>query len=395
MPAAGDSGVNSGDIAVAAPAADGGNPPQTWLLLGRLAGDNAQVLALGAALGWPAEVKRVRCGRRKGWLAPAPEPRTIDGNLRLDPPWPDLVIGIGGQGSRIGSWIKRQSGGRTRHVQLGRIDGPFRRFDLIVSTPQYWLPAARNLMSLTLPIVRRQPADLAAAAAAWAPRLRHLPRPWTVLLVGGPSPPVRFDLADAEALMARAEAVMAQRGGTLLVASGPRTPAAVLQGLAAWPLPGKTLFPFARGDATSYPALLALADAFIATSDSASMLADACWTGRPVEIFDLPVIPAARRGLARWNLLRRLRDRRRRRGLAGADADGLDRLYDAGIRRGWFDPGRDVPALVLRLREAGAAWQAMGGRATGGDPGLAGLLAAELDAVLARIRGLMAEAARR
>ncbi len=389
MPPAGDCGVIAGPGTVAAPAADRENAPQVWLLLGRLAGDNAQVRALGAALGWPTEEKRVRCGRRKRWFARAPEPRTIDGSLRLEPPWPDLVIGIGGQGSRIGAWIKRQSGGRTRHVQLGRIDGPYRRFDLIVSTPQYWLAAAGNLVSLTLPIVRRRPGELAAAAAALAPRLQQLPRPWTVLLVGGPSPPVRFELSDADALMARAEAVIAGRGGTLLVATGPRTPEAVVRRLAAAPPAAKALFPFARGEANFYPALLALADAFIVTSDSASMLADACWTGRPVEIFDLPAVLLPRHGWSRWNFLRRLRDRRRRRGLDGVEADRLDRFYDVGIRMGWFDPGRDVPALLRRLRERGVA---LAGGTTGGETGLAGLLAAELETVVGRIRRLMGAA---
>ncbi|MBK8157789.1 MAG: hypothetical protein IPK59_03005 [Rhodospirillaceae bacterium] len=34
--------------------------PRTWLILGERTGDNAQVLALGRALGWPCTVKQIR-----------------------------------------------------------------------------------------------------------------------------------------------------------------------------------------------------------------------------------------------------------------------------------------------------------------------------------------------
>jgi hypothetical protein len=103
----------------------------------------------------------------------------------------------------------------------------------------------------------------------------------------------------------------------------------------------------------------------------------------------LPAVLLPRHGWSRWNFLRRLRDRRRRRGLDGVEADRLDRFYDVGIRMGWFDPGRDVPALLRRLRERGVA---LAGGTTGGETGLAGLLAAELETVVGRIRRLMGAA---
>ena len=34
-------------------------PPRIWLLMGHRAGDNAQLLALVEALGWPYEIKRL------------------------------------------------------------------------------------------------------------------------------------------------------------------------------------------------------------------------------------------------------------------------------------------------------------------------------------------------
>ena len=37
----------------------------------------------------------------------------------LQPPWPDLVIGIGRRTVPVARWIQEQSGGRTNLVRLG------------------------------------------------------------------------------------------------------------------------------------------------------------------------------------------------------------------------------------------------------------------------------------
>jgi hypothetical protein len=66
--------------------------PRLWLLQGKTAGDNAQVLALGESLGagWPAEVKTVspalRLAAKRRWpQRPAPEIFAASG---MTPPWP-------------------------------------------------------------------------------------------------------------------------------------------------------------------------------------------------------------------------------------------------------------------------------------------------------------------
>ena len=65
-----------------------------WVLLGRKAGDNTQVLALAGALGWPVEEKRIRA---RAWelLPHLVLGKTLLGIDRaassaLEPPWPDL-----------------------------------------------------------------------------------------------------------------------------------------------------------------------------------------------------------------------------------------------------------------------------------------------------------------
>jgi len=72
-------------------------------------------------------------------------------------------------------------------VHLMHTQAPWEHFDLIITTPQYRLPERPNILHNTAPLTRVDPQRLAAAVADWAPRLAHLPRPFTALLVGGNS----------------------------------------------------------------------------------------------------------------------------------------------------------------------------------------------------------------
>src|SRR5690606_38221655 len=124
--------------------------PIVWVLLGRHPGDNAQLVGLADALGWGFEPKRivfnslsehllVRLGRtRLGMVREHSDP--------LTPPWPDLVLLAGYRSVSVARWIKRQSGGRTRLVTIGRPRAPLRVFDLVITTAQYGLPARENVL---------------------------------------------------------------------------------------------------------------------------------------------------------------------------------------------------------------------------------------------------------
>ena len=86
-------------------------------------------------------------------------------------------------------------------------------------------------------------------------------------------------------------------------------------------------------DENAYLAYLALADRFIVTADSASMLAEACSTGRPVELFD-------------WT------PRRQPKRLLRA-FPGSQRLEEALIYWGIIKPKRDFQALHRELMKRG------------------------------------------
>jgi mitochondrial fission protein ELM1 len=369
--------------------------PRLWLLQGKTAGDNAQVLALGESLGagWPAEVKTVspqlRQEAKRRWpQRPAPEIFAASG---MTPPWPDIVIACGGTNCVVAQWLKDMSGGRLVHVQLGRLGVKPKAIDLVLETPQYGVAPTANMISLTLPIVRRDPAREAAAVAAWEKQIEELPRPWLSVLVGGPATPIPFDAADGSRLLRRITELKRTLGGSLLIAYGPRTPNPVREvlelGLAGDP--AHRVFGWPPHEPNPYPALLALADRFLVTCDSASMIADACVSGKPVEIFML-TIPEYLTRFSSRGLGLSLDARRRRRHREGLAPDILDRFRDFLVTERLLFPYRDMRDLLHVLNKAAIVGSL---DAMADEPPVAGrgktLQEREIDGVKQRIIGLM------
>jgi len=322
--------------------------PTVWILLADRAGGNGQLISLAEALGWPYERKAMaynglnRCPNiLLGATLASVRPGAAD---QLQPPWPDLVIGASRRSVPVARWIRRQSGGRTKLVHLLHAMAPLDLFDLIVTTPQYRLPPRPNVLHLSAALNRIDGERLATAGAAWAPRVSGLPRPFTALFVGGNSATYRLDAATAARLGTEASAAVAAAGGTLLVSTSPRTPADAAEALIKAVACRSFVYRWKAGDPDNpYNAFLALADRFIVTADSASLLVEACLMGKPVEVFSWPM----RRGP-----VLRVKDWLWRK--YGTNADGaltatIDRLVDWGLLK----PPRDFAALHRELRARG------------------------------------------
>ncbi len=336
-------------------------PPRIWLLMGYKAGDNAQIQALAEALGWPFEIKHLGY-RRTELLTNVLLGRTLAGIVRrrsspLEPPWPDVVISAGRRNEPVARWIRRQAGGQVRLVHMGRPWADLAQFDLIVTTPQYELPERPNVLHNLLPLQRITAERLAAAATRWAPRLAHLPAPRIALLVGGNSGPYTLDRATATYLGQAASRLALQAGGSLLLTTSARTPRAAATALTtALTAPAYCFQWTSQSDENPYLGYLALADAFIVTGDSISMLTEACATCKPVYIFAPDqAVPGLEGGWQqRWERLRfdalihrlgvRLGLRQLRR-----DIDQIHRLLIASRRAVWlgqpFPPGPPPPPL--------------------------------------------------
>jgi hypothetical protein len=267
--------------------------PRVWALLGHRAGDNAQVMALAEALGWPFEAKHFAY-RKHGFvpsLLARPSLAGIDRRLssELTPPWPDLVISSGYRNEPICHWIRQQCQDKpVRLVHVGRPWSSLARFDLVVTTPQYRLPDLPNVLQNMTPMHRVTRERLDADAVAWAPRLAHLPRPYIAVVIGGRSGPFAFDHRAAERLAAEASRLARAQGGSLLVTTSSRTPAATVDALETHLNAPSVLYRWVRGAKDNpYFGFLGLADSIVVTGDSMSMLSEACATEKPVYMFDL------------------------------------------------------------------------------------------------------------
>ncbi len=303
-----------------------GEMPIVWVLEGLKVGDNAQARELAARLSASTEVKRLRYNwlcRLPNWLLGGRLHSVEHGRESLSAPWPDVVIGVGRRSVPVARWIRRQSGGRTRLVQMGRPRARLDIFDLVITTPQYGLPRAPNVVELTLPIVP-EPVVPVNELEFWCQEFSELPTPRIAVLVGGPSPPIRMLASDMSQLVRDAEALRQRLGGSLIVVGSPRTPKDVLdEGAKTLTAPFR-IFGWAAGRDNPYRAVLQIADYLVVTSDSVMMLAEAARTGKPVDVFRLPVHRKLRLPLHRWP-------------------------FNALVRRGYLATRRDVDALMSTL----------------------------------------------
>src|SRR5262245_2999217 len=280
-----------GEPAANAVAADG--TPRTWLVLGEKPGDNAQVGVLAEALGWPCETRVLRM--RPEWVFGKPRVRASLAHVdlarsdRLGPPWPDLVITIGRRLSSAALWIRRQSGGCTKLVLIGKPRRHLRRFDLVVAGAQYRLPQRSNVARIGLPFLPAVATASPVAIEAWRAPLAALRRPLLALLIGGPTQAVRFDAEVARDVAARAAHAAAEAAGSLFVCTSRRTTTPLVDALAATLPAGTPLYRWRADDPTNpYRVLLASADRFAVTSDSITMLVETAQLGRALAVVKLP-----------------------------------------------------------------------------------------------------------
>lgn len=272
----------------------GSGRPRVWLVVGEKPGDNAQIKNLATAVGWDYEEKKIVV--QPQWVVGKPKVRpTLDHIDRarsnsLEGPWPDLVITAGRRLSCVGLWIKRASAGKTRLVMIGRPRRLLDSVDLIVIAKHYVINPAPNVAIHELPLMHVDPRVLENARALWRSRIGELPSPVTALMVGGPTGGLRFDLDVARDLFEKTLASVEASGGSLYITTSRRTPPDVVAMLRDECPDFARLYvfdPSASPGQNPYHALLGLADRFIVTTDSASMMVEVARLGRPLSIFPL------------------------------------------------------------------------------------------------------------
>ncbi|MEE4360810.1 MAG: ELM1/GtrOC1 family putative glycosyltransferase [Pseudomonadales bacterium] len=272
---------------------------QLWLLIGPKAGDNAQLRALGAALaarfGWTVTEQPVAFhgGELLVTLLLRVSLLGLTSATRraLRGPWPELVLTAGRRNEPVARWIRRASGDRTRLVHVGRPWSHPRHFDLLISTPQYFLPEDRfpNVLTNPLPLVpqRQPPADLRAGPDD------DPDEPLIACFIGGDSGAQVLTAEGATRIADAALALARAQGARLGLSTSARTPevaeAAIADRLKDAPDVRLHLWHRAPLASNPYRAWLAVARGFVVTTDSMSMIAEAEATGRQLWLTPIPV----------------------------------------------------------------------------------------------------------
>ncbi len=318
-------------------------PTPIWVLMGKWHGDNQQLLAIAEALQLPFHAislsfsraskipAPIRGASRVGWRTDQP----------LAPPWPRIVLSAGGKSVTAARWIRRQSGGYTKLVNVNRPWAPLSWFDLVITTPQYALPVRPNVLSNLMPFLP-PPADPAPEKGLPA-AATSMPRPWTAVLIGGKTRPYEFSDAAASALAAKANQHVRDIGGSVWLLDSPRTPPNTLPILERSMEVPSHVVPWRGEGKRAYRALLASADCFIVTEDSASMTTEALLSDKPVSLFELPTRPNwSRRFASAWRIA-----------AERAPTSITARIYEAVVEFGMLTAVRDVRLLHRALGQAG------------------------------------------
>lgn len=249
--------------------------PPVWVLLGGRTGDNNQLLRLADELGLPFRALQLRYNPLH--LVP---PRILGTTLaslsnecarEICPPWPELVLGIGYRSVPVALAIRKFSSGTSKLVRLGNPRLHPANFDLVITTAQYSVVDASNVVRLPIGISTAPELEPTQEERKW---LLRLARPHRLLLIGGRS----FMWGLRPGAVARAAAKIVRKGGSLIAVPSPRSSRNVIAAVKA-----ATGAPVAD-DFPRYAVLLAEADEIYVTGDSVSMISDAIATAKPVGI---------------------------------------------------------------------------------------------------------------
>lgn len=349
----------------------GSNPPLVWLLEDHKPGHTTQSLGLVNALDWPYCRIKLEFGplaARPNFLrGPTLRGLTERSARQLCAPWPDLVVASGARAAPVAEWIRRESKGRTRTVLLGRKGAHLgNEFDLSVAPAYVGLYPDPRRIETTMPLTRVRQSELDLAAQRWLPVLGAAASPRIALLVGGDDSVHALDSEQARRMGGQVGMLARNAGGSVFVTTSRRTDTDAARALVD-ALGNVTVHSYHwsrahTSDENPYFGYLALADILIVSGESASMLAEATATGKPVLIYPLDkrgkdthrVKFLLGQGVSDWVMRRAFARPVNRRGLERPQA-GIELFCAKLAAGGWVRPHGDITKLHDALIERGVA----------------------------------------
>ncbi len=265
-----------------------------WVVSDGKAGMENQCLGLAEALGLHPVVKRIRL--RAPWRQLVPFLRyglqcsfSPLGDT-VAPPWPDLLIGTGRQSVAASLYVRRVSGkdgGKpTVTVQIQNPVLAPSHFDLVV-VPSHDNLSGPNVITTRGSMHRISKDKLEREGAVLSGRIRHLPSPYIGVLIGGNSKVYTLGPREMRAIADQLISLAKTEKGSLIITPSRRTGTETMNVLRSAFHEVPHFLWEGEGD-NPYFGILALADALLVTADSVNMVSEACSTGKPVHIIELP-----------------------------------------------------------------------------------------------------------
>lgn len=316
------------------------NQTTCWIVTDGKAGMENQCLGLAEALGLQPIVKRVKL--RAPWKQLSPFLRRglqFAHSKKGDPiemPWPDLLIATGRASIPASLHVRRLSlAGGERGTFTVQLQNPVidpSRFGLVV-VPRHDGLSAPNVMTTRGALHRVSSKMLAQAAQKFAPQIAHLPRPRIAVLIGGSNAVYQFTPREMAPLVRQLAELPKMIGGSLMVTPSRRTGEANMAILGEALKDSPAYIWNGQGD-NPYYGMLALADYIIVTCDSVNMVSEACTTGKPVYVIDLP---------GGSDKFRRFHQSMR--------DDGLAKTFAGKLEPYTYQPLNDVQLVADRIKE--------------------------------------------
>lgn len=265
-----------------------------WAISDGAAGNHRQVMALADALQLVPRVIDLRL--RQPWDALAPHLQLAarsgmqDRNhLPIAAPWPDIAIGCGRRSALLTRCLRAWSRHRCFSVQILDPRIAPAHFDAVVA-PRHDRLQGDNVIETLGALNPVDDAWLEQGRKRF-PAFSALPARRTAVLIGASSASVTLDDGWFAALLETLASEHVQTGGSFLVSTSRRTPAArsaqLRQQFARWP----GIFWGGPEDGENpYAGILGWADRIIVSPDSVNMVSEACATGKPVHAFTVATL---------------------------------------------------------------------------------------------------------
>jgi len=252
---------------------------KTWVLSEGIAGTENQCLGVAEALYAPFEIKRVQLRQPLKSMSPYLEiEQSWSFTPALNGPWPDVLIASGRKSIAASRYIKKMSGGKTFTVQIQDPRVNPAHFDL-VAVPAHDPTRGENVI-VTTASPNRITLEKLEAAKTQFPQFGEIKSPRVAVLIGGNSKAYSMNADVTRKLAAQLQGLDAR----LMITASRRTGAENTQILKD----ALSDHYFWDGEGENpYFALLAWADFILVSADSASMLSEACTTGKPTYLIPM------------------------------------------------------------------------------------------------------------